>query len=73
VWSYASILPLPNGIKRDKVTFTLILEEMLPPFSGQAGSSFKKLVPAYKLHGVLSQKAVVLAFTIKITQKFMHK
>jgi hypothetical protein len=46
---------------------------MLPPFSGQAGGSFKKLVPAYKLHGVISQKAMVLAFSVKITQNFMHK
>jgi len=46
---------------------------MLPPFAGEAGGSFKKLVLAYKLHCVISQKAVVLAFSVQITQKFMHK
>lgn len=46
---------------------------MMPPFSGQAGGSSKKFVPAYKPHGAISQKAVVLAFTIKLTQKFVHK
>jgi hypothetical protein len=46
---------------------------MLPPFAGQAEGSFKKLIPAYKLRGVTSQKAVVLAFCVTITQKFMHK
>jgi hypothetical protein len=58
---------------KEKVICTLILEKMMPPFSGQAGGSSKNLVPVYKPYGVISQKAVVLAFTIKLTQMFMHK
>jgi len=72
MWSCTSIPPCPNGIKRDKVTFTLILEENTTSIFRTGRRFLQKVSTRLQTKGVISQKAVVLAFSVKITQKFMH-
>jgi hypothetical protein len=72
------IPPCPNGIKRDIFSFTLhsggkCCLHFQESVKVRAAGSSKKLIPVYKLHGVISQKTVTLAFTIKRTPKLMHK